>query len=426
MPHNQSAVDLGLQIGTVVKVTKEVNAERFGDNRQHYVAVTSDGVDVTDKIAGYALKNAVKSNKVLRLEETKTGGTRWSQVAPVEFDKILRSHNDTLSNDLNISGNSDYLDVSLFNSHDELSDFIRDAMSIKPKKLKINELWWRTAVRNALRGKNLLVVGPSGCGKTLLANSLKKGLGREDRFFYINLGSTQDPRSTLIGNTHYDPEQGTYVALSYFARAIQTPNALILLDEASRAHPEAHNILMTVLDYSQRYLRIDEKNDSETVKVAEGVTFILTANVGSEYTATRTMDRALLDRCTMIEMTPLGYEDELDNLRNTFPNVEEKSLRAIAAVANKTREEINSESPKVNTIVSTRMAEEWAAHVYDGFSLAESAEVCVYPWFSDIGGTDSERSYMRAVVQQHLPTEYDDKETPYRGGSTNDSGTPWG
>lgn len=425
MPHNVSADDLGIPIGSVVKVTRE---KREGDTRPRYYAVTTDGVEVSDRIAQHAMKNAVRSNKVLRLDETKTGGTRWSQVAPVEYDKIVRGNLIEDSTDtLNIAGDTQYLDVSLFNTHDELTDFIRDAMSIKPKKLKIKELWWKTAVRNALRGKNLLVVGPSGCGKTLLANSLKKALGREDRFYYINLGSTQDPRSTLIGNTHYDPDKGTYVALSYFAKAIQTPNALILLDEASRAHPEAHNILMTVLDYTQRYLRIDEKNDAETVKVADGVTFILTANVGSEYTATRTMDRALLDRCTMIEMSPLDYEDELDNLRNTFPNVEEKFLSSIAAVANKSRIEVSSDSPKVDTIVSTRMAEEWAAHVYDGFNLQESAEVCVFPWFSDVGGTDSPRAYMRALVQQHIPTEYEDKDNPYRGGSVSDDGddTPW-
>ena len=49
---------------------------------------------------------------------------------------------------------------------------------------------------------------------------------------------------------------------------------------------------MTVLDGGQRYLRLDEAEGSPIVNVAEGVTFIATANIGNEYTSTRVMDRA--------------------------------------------------------------------------------------------------------------------------------------
>lgn len=414
MPHNTSANELGLPIGTIVRVTR--------DDR-HYHAFTPDGTEVTDRILSYALKNAFRSKKCLRLDSTRSGGTRWSQVPAVEFDKLVRHNHVQSADNVNIA---ETVDATNFDTHDDLISFVRDAMKVKPRKLKISEVWWRFAIRAAIRGENLLVVGPSGCGKTLLANSLKKALGREDRFFYVNLGSTQDPRSTLIGNTHYDPEKGTFVALSYFAQAIQVPNALILLDEASRAHPEAHNILMPVLDATQRYLRVDEKTDAETIRVAPGVAFVLTANVGSEYTATRTMDRSLLDRCVMMEMHPLSYEAELDNLRSTFPDVEDRYLISIARIASKTREEINSESPRIDTIVSTRMAERIASHIYDGFSLAEAAEVCIYPYFSEAGGSDSPRSYMKALVQQHLPTEFDNKTNPYRSGDpSNSAKTPW-
>jgi energy-coupling factor transporter ATP-binding protein EcfA2 len=416
MPRNTSAEDLGIPIGTLVKVTK--------DGRT-YSAVTTEGEDVSNKIASYALKNAFRTNKCLLLESTKNGGTRWSQVPAVEFDKEVRSMEVQSDEDsVDISPN---VDATNFDSHEDLVSFISDAIKIKPKKLKIADIWWKFAVRSAIRGENLLVVGPSGCGKTLLATSLKKALGREDRFFYVNMGATQDPRSTLIGNTHYSPEQGTFVALSYFAQAIQVPNAIILLDEISRAHPEAHNILMPVLDATQRYLRVDEKSDSETVKVAPGVTFIATANVGSEYTATRTMDRALLDRFVMMEMAPLGYDDELANLEYCFSNVETKYLEIIAKIAIRTREELKSEAPQIDTLVSTRMAERMASHLYDGFSLQEAAEVCIYPYFSEAGGTESPRTWMRSLVQQHLPTEFDAKENIYdkMNTSKNDEETPW-
>ena len=54
-------------------------------------------------------------------------------------------------------------------------------------------------------------------------------------------------------------------AESSFIKAIRTPNSIILLDELSRAHPDAWNILMTPLDPLQRYVRLDESEDSEVV-----------------------------------------------------------------------------------------------------------------------------------------------------------------
>jgi MoxR-like ATPase len=75
-----------------------------------------------------------------------------------------------------------------------------------------------------------------------------------------------------------------------------------LLDELSRAHPEAWNILMTVLDEGQRYLSLDEDVDSPTIMVASNVSFIATANIGTEYTSTRVLDRALMDRFEIIEV----------------------------------------------------------------------------------------------------------------------------
>ena len=207
--------------------------------------------------------------------------------------------------------------VDVPTDHAEILNFIHNSYSLKPKMLMMSELKWKYLVRSGVRGKNIMMTGPAGCGKTMAAKSLVNSLDRPD--FYFNLGATQDPRSTLIGNTHFNTDKGTYFSESLFVKAIQTPNAVILLDELSRAHPDAWNILMTVLDYGQRYLRLDEANGSDTIKVADGVTFVATANIGNEYTSTRVMDKALLDRFTIVEMDVLSEEDESSLLNMMFP-----------------------------------------------------------------------------------------------------------
>ena len=213
--------------------------------------------------------------------------------------------------------------------------------------------------------------------------------------------SSQDPRATLIGNTQFSKDKGTFFSESAFVTAIKTPNAVILLDELSRAHPDAWNILMTVLDQGQRYLRLDEAEGSPIVNVAEGVTFIATANIGNEYTSTRVIDRAILDRFVTIEMNVLDDVQELGLLKFMFPEVNENDLKAIAEISHHTRTQSMSENGKLTSMVSTRASVEMAGLIYDGFELEEAAEISIYPFFSQDGGVDSERTYIKQLVQKY-------------------------
>lgn len=285
---------------------------------------------------------------------------------------------------------------------DPVMAFINNAKNIKPADLEMSDIKWKYLVRSAVRGKNIMMVGPAGCGKTQAAKALPQATGRP--FFYFNLGATQDPRATLIGNTHFKSGETTFDE-SAFVKAIQTENSVILLDELSRAHPEAWNILMTVLDEGQRYLRLDEDVNAPTIRVASGVSFIATANIGTEYTSTRVLDRALMDRFEIIEVDILSMEREAALLTYKFGNkITPELINAVADIADSTRKEWRSEDGKLTTMVSTRMTVRICDLLSDGFTLLEAAEVAILPFFDASGGADSERTFVKQIIQKHMAT----------------------
>ena len=359
--------------------TDVVRCEWSGNRANAY---DTDGNKRTSEITVGARQKAADGGYMLGRFEMKNGKFQWRR-----YDGEVSTPN-----------TQDISSVEVPQEHEEILQFIHNSYGLKPRNLMMSELKWKYLVRSGVRGKNIMMTGPAGCGKTMAAKSLVNSLDRPD--YYFNLGATQDPRSTLIGNTHFDSKKGTYFSESHFVKAIQTPNAVILLDELSRAHPDAWNILMTVLDYGQRYLRLDESSGSDTIKVADGVTFVATANIGNEYTSTRVMDKALMDRFTIVEMDVLTEQDEATLLGYMFPSVDEVLLGNVAKIATLTRTESNSETARITSGISTRTTVELCGLLYDGFSLEESAEVSIYPQYDSTGGVDSERTFVKQIVQK--------------------------
>jgi len=355
---------------------------RIEKSGNRYNAWDTDGVKRTSEITTTTRKKAFEGDYLLGRFTGRTGKTFWRKVDNVDVTPTT----DNMSS------------VEVPSDHEEVLNFIHSSYSLKPRGLMMNELKWKYLIRSAVRGKNIMMTGPAGCGKTMAAKSVVNSLDRPD--YYFNLGATQDPRGTLIGNTHFESSKGTYFSESLFVKAIQTPGAVILLDELSRAHPDAWNILMTVLDYGQRYLRLDEQDNQATIKVAEGVTFVATANIGNEYTSTRVMDKALMDRFTIVEMDVLSEGDENELLNYMFPNVDATVIGNVAKIATLTRTESNSETARITSGISTRTTVELCGLLYDGFNLEEASEVSIYPQYDSTGGVDSERTFVKQIVQK--------------------------
>lgn len=287
----------------------------------------------------------------------------------------------------------------------EIDDILRKCRDLKPKDLIISDLKWKYLVRAVLRGKNIMIIGPSGCAKTMAARCVATALSR--KFEKFNIGSTQDARATLIGNTTYKREAGTVFHKSAFVKAITTPNTVVLLDEFTRGTHDAWNILMTVTDPIQRCLRLDEDEESAVIQVAEGVCFIATANIGNEYTATKVLDKASARRFPVkLEMSPLTG-NELKTLFNIIfqsrTREESDLMDILTEIYDDLIAQCKLEDATITTMIPPANMVEMAELVMDGFNLEEIAEAAIYPEYPDEGGADSERGFVKSILQKHFP-----------------------
>ena len=107
-----------------------------------------------------------------------------------------------------------------------------------------------------------------------------------------------------------------------------------------------------------------------------------------------------MDRFTIVEMDVLSEEDENALLNIMFPSVDSMVLANVAKIATLTRSESNSDTARITSGISTRTTVELCGLLYDGFSLEEASEVSIYPQYDNTGGVDSERTFVKQIVQK--------------------------
>ena len=217
-------------------------------------------------------------------------------------------------------------------------------------------------------GKNVMLTGATGSGKTTYCVEVAKKLGMD--YIVVNCGSTQDARTSLLG--YFQLKDGnTSFTPSDFIKAIQKENTLIILDELSRASDDAFNILFPILDH-RREINIEEENGGErNIKVADGVRFVATANIGLEYSSTRTLDRALQDRFMTFNL-PYIRGEEMEKFIDDNHELTKKDKEMVGVLSKVYDYSHNLFGKgKIGTRISTRSVLDVMSLVKGGFKMRD-------------------------------------------------------
>jgi hypothetical protein len=85
-----------------------------------------------------------------------------------------------------------------------------------------------------------------------------------------------------------------------------------------------------------------------------------------------------------------------------YPSLDRTIAENLAEITAQTRSELKSDNARIQTPISTRSAVEMAGLLVDGFTLTECAEVAIYPLYSQDGGLQSERTFVKQLVQKYV------------------------
>ena len=109
-----------------------------------------------------------------------------------------------------------------------------------------------------------------------------------------------------------------------------------------------------------------------------------------------------MDRFTIIEMDVLNNTEEHGLLEYMFPHVDSNLLKSVSEIAHLTRIESSNDNPRIASGISTRTSVEMAGLLFDGFELQDAAEITIYPQYDNSGGVDSERTFVKQIVQKFI------------------------
>jgi len=220
---------------------------------------------------------------------------------------------------------------------------------------------------NIEHGVNTMLIGATGTGKTEVVANISKVFNLPLTIF--DMGTMTDPVMGLVGTHVITVENGVTKSefkRSRFSELIQQPG-IILLDEISRAGAMANNLLFPCLDFRRELPMEYSFHDTTPVKIHDQCVFFSTANMGSQYTGTHKLDRALLDRFMLIEVDSIKKEDIVSTLIAEFPRITKTKINKLVSVF----EKINKEHDefKISFNLSIRHLKTISKLVSNGFTI---------------------------------------------------------
>lgn len=248
---------------------------------------------------------------------------------------------------------------------------------------------------------NFKLLGPAGVGKTSLGYEFAAANHRP--CFEINWGRYSEP-GQVWGKDELSMTEGTFYSATAYKDALETPNCVIINDEANRCHPDVLNANLDLWDWRRAAYVPELKRQ---IRVAPGVTFIATMNEGGEYIGTNPLDRAIRERFTRtIRMAwpPMKVEAGILQKRT---NVDKDVAVKLATFARDVRR-----NPKVGCAPSTRQLLVCAQDVAEGLPIQEAV---MYSIINDLDETADRQSLL-----QHLQVIGKVDEAYVNGGQQDD------
>jgi hypothetical protein len=250
----------------------------------------------------------------------------------------------------------------------------------------------------------IILVGPAGTGKTSLAYDMaarnKVPIAKIDAAGAVTFADWVGFQSASEQNgatvTAYQP--------SGFMQAVRADGPMagqpriVLIDEINRAESSGSlNALLPVLDHTGSLYVADA---GRSIPLDPAVMFMMTCNMGGEFTGTVSLDAALVDRMT--HWIDMAYPTKSEEILIVTSRTGLDEPRATTLVEAATQIRVVAGRGEIKSGVGPRKVLQAARKVAKGFSMRSA---CHSTWTLayDPAGAPSERDTVRSTIESIIP-----------------------